>query len=163
MAPRTTACPKCRTQLDISGFKPGQRIRCGACQTVLRIPGEDPVAVAPVSVPITPQPQPQPAPQRQAAPGTRPAAAPGTRPAPAPQPGTRPMGAPVGSTQKISVSAPPPKPAAAPEPAKDDLIGYAVGGEFEITRKLGEGGYGAVYEALDRTLHRKVAVKLMLA
>lgn len=59
MAGKTTACPKCKTALDISGFKPGQRIRCGACNTVLRIPGED-VAVAPISRPVGPiSPQPQ--------------------------------------------------------------------------------------------------------
>jgi len=38
-----------------------------------------------------------------------------------------------------------------------------VGDQFEILRKLGEGGYGAVYEAADRALRRKVAIKMMLA
>jgi tetratricopeptide (TPR) repeat protein len=59
---------------------------------------------------------------------------------------------------------PPPAPQSPPqEEKKDDLIGFAVAGEFEIVKKLGEGGYGAVYEAVDRTLRRRVAVKLMLA
>lgn len=34
-------------------------------------------------------------------------------------------------------------------------------GNFEIKRKLGEGGMGAVYEAVDRRLERRVAVKVL--
>ena len=146
MAGRTTACPKCRTQLDISGFKPGQRIRCGACNTVLRIPGEVPVS-APVSAPTSRGPA-------TAAAGDEAAALGRTRIG-APPPSTRAVGGP------SAPPAPPPPPAA--EEPKDELLGTLIGGEFEITKKLGEGGYGAVYEAIDRTLRRKVAVKLMLA
>ncbi|MHC4821471.1 MAG: protein kinase domain-containing protein, partial [Planctomycetota bacterium] len=119
MGRKTVACPRCKTELDISGFQPGSRIRCGACNSVLRIP------------------------ERKPAPAPAPAA---SAPAPAPVPAPRP--------------APPPAPP--PKDKDEELIGYAVGDEFEITKKLGEGGYGAVYEAVDRTLKRKVAIKLML-
>jgi hypothetical protein len=152
MAGKTTACPKCRTQLDITGFKPGQRIRCGACNTVLRIPGNEP---APVSAPVS----------APAAPGSSSSAAAGATqkinlgPTPAP---SRPAQK-TGSVTRQVGGSPPPPPKAATEEPKDDLIGFAVAGEFEIVKKLGEGGYGAVYEAVDRTLRRRVAVKLMLA
>ena len=35
-------------------------------------------------------------------------------------------------------------------------------GKYQIQKVLGRGGMGTVYEALDPTLHRKVAVKVML-
>jgi len=37
-----------------------------------------------------------------------------------------------------------------------------VNGQFEVVRKLGEGGYGAVYEAKDVALERRIALKVML-
>ena len=150
MAPKTTACPKCRTQLDISGFKPGQRIRCGACNTVLRIPGEVPVS-APVAGTVSQGPA-------TAAGGSAiPASLTRTRIGEAPA-ATRAVGGP-----SAEINAPPPPPAPAGEEGRDDNIGKTIGGEFEIVKKLGEGGYGAVYEAVDRTLRRRVAIKLMLA
>ena len=151
MAPRTTACPKCRTQLDISGFKPGQRIRCGACNTVLRIPGEVPVS-APVSSNVSQSP----------GSATSGAAIPATFTR------TR-MDSPANATRAVDgPSAALPEPPAPPRPAgggeeTDPNLGKTIGGEFEIVKKLGEGGYGAVYEATDRTLRRRVAIKLMLA
>ncbi|MFA6316846.1 MAG: protein kinase [Elusimicrobiota bacterium] len=36
-----------------------------------------------------------------------------------------------------------------------------LGGQYDIVREIGEGGMGLVYEALDRGLHRKVAIKKM--
>ena len=39
-------------------------------------------------------------------------------------------------------------------------IGDVVGGNFEVRAKLGEGGMGQVWEALDRTLGRRVAIKV---
>jgi tetratricopeptide (TPR) repeat protein len=44
---------------------------------------------------------------------------------------------------------------------EDPLIG-AVISECEIVEKVGEGGFGAVYRALDRNLQRPVAVKILL-
>ncbi len=44
--------------------------------------------------------------------------------------------------------------------APPDLVGRTLGGIFRIERKLGEGGMGAVYEAVDN-LDRKVALKVI--
>ncbi len=41
------------------------------------------------------------------------------------------------------------------------FIGKVIGGKYEITSLLGEGGMGAVYEARHVEVHRKVALKLL--
>ena len=43
----------------------------------------------------------------------------------------------------------------------DPFLGQLIHNEFRILRKLGEGGFGAVYEAEQVTLQRKVAVKTL--
>jgi eukaryotic-like serine/threonine-protein kinase len=60
----------------------------------------------------------------------------------------------------VSPDGPPPGDAAAwvPPPSPGTVIG-----RFEIVRELGRGGFGVVYEALDRDLGRAVAFKLLQA
>ena len=36
-------------------------------------------------------------------------------------------------------------------------------GKFQVVRRLGRGGMGVVYEAFDTSLHRRVAIKTLLA
>ena len=50
-----------------------------------------------------------------------------------------------------------------PRGATGDLTGTLLGGQYRILRKIGSGGFGAVYEAEDRLLHHRVAIKVMNA
>jgi len=48
-----------------------------------------------------------------------------------------------------------------PEPRMDALVGTVLEGAYRITRLVGEGGMGAVYEAVQLRLNKRVAIKLM--
>ena len=52
---------------------------------------------------------------------------------------------------------PPPRPAKAAE-----LVGVTLSGRYLITRKVGQGGMGAVYEATHTLIGKRVAVKVLL-
>jgi len=47
------------------------------------------------------------------------------------------------------------------EPSMDALVGSVLEGAYRITRLIGEGGMGAVYEAVQLRLNKRVAIKLM--
>ncbi|MFL5307825.1 MAG: serine/threonine-protein kinase [Polyangia bacterium] len=52
--------------------------------------------------------------------------------------------------------------AAAADPQFDSLIGVALAGRYEVVRRIGEGGMGAVYEARHTLIGKRVAVKVLL-
>ena len=48
------------------------------------------------------------------------------------------------------------------EVVSDPLLGVEIGGRFTISKKIGEGGMGAVYKARQRGMDRDVAIKVLL-
>lgn len=70
----------------------------------------------------------------------------------------QPSPAPFDKTQHAAAPAPQPSSAAAMSDGNSLPVGTRLA-EFELTRTLGEGGFGIVYLAMDHSLHRKVALK----
>jgi serine/threonine protein kinase len=52
--------------------------------------------------------------------------------------------------------------AAAPATTFDSIVGATLAGRYEVTRKVGEGGMGAVYEARHAKIGKRVAIKVLL-
>jgi serine/threonine protein kinase len=52
--------------------------------------------------------------------------------------------------------------AAPPRPVTAELIGVTLSGRYLVTRKVGQGGMGAVYEATHTLIGKRVAVKVLL-
>lgn len=150
MADITTQCPKCGKRYHVSATKVGHAAKC-ACGEIWIIPATNaapPASTAPAPVPAT---------------GNGSTAKPMVTATPA---GDDSVAAPV-----AAAATPTPKTPrrAGPEPtvkrSREEeearkLIGRELG-NFRIEDLLGIGGFGAVYRAFDRSLHRDVAVKVL--
>jgi eukaryotic-like serine/threonine-protein kinase len=53
-------------------------------------------------------------------------------------------------------------PTPSPERSPDPIVGQHLAGRYEVVRKIGEGGMGAVYEARHLKIDKRVAVKVLL-
>src|SRR5688500_7799632 len=85
-------------------------------------------------------------------------------PAP-PTPGTAPAAptsTPRGGAAAVGAVGAAPGSGSIPRPIADPLIGTVLADRYEIIRRIGEGGMGAVYEGRHVVLRRQVAVKVLL-
>lgn len=145
MARKIITCSACGARFDVSKYPSGSRVRCGRCNQVLTVPIDE--------GPVDPAPLPSGTASRQFGNGPRAAAAP-----PASQRAGTSAAAPAAEAPQRAAPAPPVTQA----PDADPLVGRVIHAQYRIVRKLGEGGYGAVYEAKDVNLERRVAIKIML-
>jgi len=86
--------------------------------------------------------------------------APSSAPAPQPQPPPAPQPTPQPPAPAPQTQAPAPPPDAREPEAQEQLEGESLGG-YRITRKIGSGGMGTVYEAIQEGLRRRVALKVL--
>ena len=121
-------------------------------RTIIRPPGgprTGQIPASPAAAPGTSSPPTPPMPPTQAMPATQ------TIPA------TMPMTAaavPTSGTTSMPTTAAPSVPTSGPNHALTLAAGTRLG-EFEVTKTIGEGGFGIVYLAWDHSLDRKVALK----
>jgi tRNA A-37 threonylcarbamoyl transferase component Bud32 len=65
----------------------------------------------------------------------------------------------IATATKVQPQVEPPAP---PEERFDSLLGVVLAGRYEVLRRIGEGGMGAVYEAKHALIGKRVAVKVLL-
>ncbi|MBI5369513.1 MAG: protein kinase [Planctomycetes bacterium] len=134
-------CSSCGQVFDMDQVLPGGRIKCPACGRTLVRPGTHSGPPSPAST-VAP---PAPAPAKPTHPPPPPIAAVATPSAPV---------APVGPGAPAAPAA-----AAAPPPAKKQE--YPTLGGFKVTGHIRDGGMGMVLEAVQLSLNRKVAIKVL--
>ncbi len=141
MARKIITCTACKARFDVARYPPGSRVRCGRCSQVLTVPLDMPTTGS--------------AAKKSRSDLGRKAGVPAradTGIAPAPKES-------IAGKPKARVAS---SSGGGRTPSRDPLLGSVVHGQYRIIRKLGEGGYGAVYEAEDIHLERRMAIKVML-
>ena len=186
----TIICPKCKTRYQLKDDVKAAKVRCKKCQTIIDVKNATvselkPTAEQQTVVGIPPEPTPA---EKSQAETIVPSANPET-PIGKPAEQKTVVGAPPepAATDKSQAKTmvPPAKPETpTPRPAdqktllselaeepeagseeagpSDPLIGKTLGG-YEIVRKLGQGGMGAVYDARQLSLDRHIALKVLPA
>ncbi len=142
MARKIITCTACKARFDVARYPAGSRVRCGRCSQVLTVPGES--ADRTSGSKSSTAGQARRSPVAKGAGAARPAGA--MAPAPSGGIGGRPP-----ATGSVGARS-----------DRDPLLGEMVHEQYRVIRKLGEGGYGAVYEAHDVQLERRMAIKVML-
>jgi len=147
--PATQPCPKCGTVPEPDAHF------CGVCGDRLN------TQEAPADMPL-PRPE-QSRPVRAPAPSASPIPAPAPRPMPAPAPHLPPLSplpapAPAGAVAAALAAEPSGRVRASP---LDKIIGRTLNNRYVIQRKIGEGGFGAVFEGRQVATGRPVALKVL--
>jgi len=135
------SCPNCNGKM--AAPEGAERFRCPTCKTVLSAPKQpgDDVSVTQTATMTFAAPVPP----------TEVAPAPSAPPAPSPAPGP---------SEATSPAAPEPSPPRKPADGGELAVGQRLGG-YTITRLVGHGGMGSVYEAVQEGLKRRVAIKVL--
>jgi tetratricopeptide (TPR) repeat protein len=142
VARKLITCTACKARFDVARYPAGSRVRCGRCSQVLTVPADSPTtgSAAKKSSP------------KLGAKKASVSARDDTGIAVSPKES-------IGGKAKARLSSPA---GGGRSPTRDPMLESIVHEQYRIVRKLGEGGYGAVYEAEDVNLERRMAIKVML-
>ena len=141
MARKIITCTACKARFDVASYPPGSRVRCGRCSQVLTVPMDSPTTGSAAKKSVSPL-----------ASNSGVSARADTGIAPSPKES-------IAGQSVARLTSPS---GAGRPPGRDPLLGSVIHEQYKIIRKLGEGGYGAVYEAEDVNLERRMAIKVML-